>query len=168
MNYFETLTKDFKKMDKWMKYLLIAFVLLLLFALFWPTDKSSPQIKLVPVSGTSYYKAVFEGFSSDDKVKASLANNKPTLAAFVAPWCGYCKQLKPTWQSFEDDYADPNCNVLSVDCTQYKELGKKHGVGGYPTIKYLPNGLNDPSGSEDYSGPRTAEGFKEFLATKKM
>ena len=156
---------SFKKMDKWVKYLLGVCVVLLLFSMLWPRNNSM-GIKLVPVPGSSYYQAVFEGFSSDDKVNSSKANNKPTMAFFYAPWCGYCKKSAPAWSSFEEGYTGDDVNIVSIDCTkdENKEVAKKHGVTGYPTIKYLPNGLANPSGAVDFSGERTPQGFSSFLS----
>ena len=163
MKSFEKLMASFKKMDNQFKYLISAGVVLLLIAMFFPRSKKL-GVKLVPVSGSSYYQAVFEGFSSDDKIKSALEDNKPGFVAFVADWCGYCKKLKPQWHEFENNYNGNSVNVLSVECTKYKDLGKKHDVSGYPTIKYLPNGLNDSSGAIDYEGERTPDGFSSFLS----
>jgi len=156
------LKKQFQSLDTWAKYLLGFCVLLLLASLFWP--KPSLGVRLVPVKGTSYYQAVIENFSSDDKVKQAMSNGKPAFVAFVADWCGYCKKLKPQWKQFEGGYSGDDCNVLAVECTQYKELGKKHGVSGFPTIKYLPKGLSNPEGAVDYKGERSPQGFQKFLS----
>ena len=162
MNSVKQVVKQFKKTDTWVKYLLGFCVFSLLISIFWPRSGSG-GVNLVPVPGTSYYRAVFEGFSPDDKINKALKENKPCFAAFVAPWCGHCKKLKPEWKKFEDGYKGTDCNVLSVDCTLHKELGKKHNVSGYPTIKYLPNGLDNTSDAVDYDGKRTLQGFSSFL-----
>ena len=48
--------------------------------------------------------------------------------------------------------------VADVDCTTAgKSLCEKHGVRGYPTIKY-----GDPSNMEDYKGGRTLSALQEF------
>ena len=156
------LTKQFRELDTWVKYLLGFCVFLLLVSLFWP--RPSLDVRLVPVKGTSYYQAILENFSSDDKVKSALSNEKPAFVAFVADWCGYCKKLKPQWKQFEDGYSNDSCNVLAVECTQYKDLAKKHNVSGFPTIKYLPKGLGNPEGAIDYKEERTIDGFNKFLS----
>lgn len=165
MNSVQKFMTSFKKMDDWVKYLLGICIALLLFSMFYPRNNSI-GIKLVPVTGSSYYQAVFEGFSSDDKVKSSKENNKPTMAFFYAPWCGYCKKSKKDWSSFEDSYNSPDFNIVSIDCTkdENKEVAKTHGVTGYPTIKYLPNGLANSAGSIDFKGERTPDGFSSFLS----
>jgi thiol-disulfide isomerase/thioredoxin len=163
----ENLMTYFKKMDKRFKYLIVVCVVVLLISLFYPKSKSV-SVKLVPVSGSSYYQAVFEGFSSVDEVANALSNNKPVFVAFVTSWCGYCKALKPIWDEFEKNIKKnkkfDNINVLMIDCDKNKKLSQKHNISGYPTIKYLPNGLNDPSGSIDYDGAQTPEEFNKFLS----
>jgi hypothetical protein len=48
--------------------------------------------------------------------------------------------------------------VFDVDCTtEGKSLCEKHGVRGYPTIKY-----GDPSNLEDYKGGRSLQAMKDF------
>ena len=42
--------------------------------------------------------------------------------------------------------------LAKVDATVESELGSKHGVRGYPTLKFFVNGE-----ASDYSGPRDAE-----------
>jgi len=48
--------------------------------------------------------------------------------------------------------------VADVDCTaDGKDLCEKHGVKGYPTIKY-----GDPTDLQDYNGARDFDGLKKF------
>lgn len=44
--------------------------------------------------------------------------------------------------------------VGAVDADQYKELGQKYGVSGFPTIKIFIGSKHSP-----YQGQRTAESF---------
>ena len=161
MNTFNKMMKRFNSLDTWVQYLLVISIVVILVSLLWPSPKTG--VRLVPVKGTSYYQGVLENFSDEDKLNNAISSDKPAFVAFVAEWCGYCKKLKPAWKEFEDNYSGKECNVLTVECTKHKELAKKHGVTGYPTIKYLPKGLSDPSGAIDYDGKRTPEGFSKFL-----
>lgn len=63
----------------------------------------------------------------------SKTQGKKAFVAFKAPWCTHCKKLKPEWDKLSE-----NVEVLigEVDCTVEKDLCAKHGVQGYPTIKY--------------------------------
>mmetsp|Transcript_91577 Transcript_91577/g.285434 ORF Transcript_91577/g.285434 Transcript_91577/m.285434 type:complete len:128 (+) Transcript_91577:96-479(+) len=58
-----------------------------------------------------------------------------------------------------DDFkGSPTSLVADVDCTaEGKDLCEKHGVQGYPTIKY-----GDPGDLKDYQGGRTYEDLKKF------
>lgn len=58
-----------------------------------------------------------------------------------------------------DEFKDSkNVVIADVDCTtEGKELCSKHGVRGYPTIKY-----GDPNNLEDYKGGRTLDALKKF------
>mmetsp|Transcript_114553 Transcript_114553/g.255633 ORF Transcript_114553/g.255633 Transcript_114553/m.255633 type:complete len:130 (+) Transcript_114553:240-629(+) len=58
-----------------------------------------------------------------------------------------------------DDFKDhPSALIADVDCTaEGKDLCEKHGVGGYPTIKY-----GDPTDLQDYKGGRSYEDLKKF------
>merc|ERR1712046_464866 len=53
---------------------------------------------------------------------------------------------------------NPGVLVGDVDCTEAgKDLCEKHGVQGFPTIKY-----GDPDDLKDYEGGRSFEDLKKF------
>mmetsp|Transcript_114554 Transcript_114554/g.255636 ORF Transcript_114554/g.255636 Transcript_114554/m.255636 type:complete len:128 (+) Transcript_114554:240-623(+) len=58
-----------------------------------------------------------------------------------------------------DDFKDhPSALIADVDCTaEGKDLCEKHGVQGFPTIKY-----GDPTDLQDYQGGRDYESLKQF------
>ncbi|GAA5849545.1 hypothetical protein JCM8547_000492 [Rhodosporidiobolus lusitaniae] len=87
--------------------------------------------------------------------KAVQGSDKLTLAAFVAPWCGYCKKLAPEFDKVSDSLKGL-VNVVSVDCDedQNKPLCGEMGVQGFPTIKVFPGGSAPP---RSYDGPREAK-----------
>jgi len=58
----------------------------------------------------------------------------------------------------EDFKGSPTSLVGDVDCTtEGKDLCEKHGVSGYPSIKY-----GDPNELKDYSGARSYDDLKKF------
>jgi len=67
--------------------------------------------------------------------------------------------MKPAWDKLMGDYAgSPSVLVADVDCTESgKDLCEKHGVQGFPTIKY-----GDPDDLKDYEGGRDYDGLKAF------
>jgi len=66
--------------------------------------------------------------------------------------------MKPAWDTLQEDFKDSKTAVIGdVDCTVHQDLCSKHGVSGYPTIKY-----GDPNNLEDYQGGRTLEDLQTF------
>jgi len=58
----------------------------------------------------------------------------------------------------EDFKGSATSLVADVDCTaDGKELCTKHGVSGYPTIKY-----GDPAELKDFNGARSYDDLKKF------
>jgi len=73
--------------------------------------------------------------------------------------------MKPDWDSLGDKFADsPKVLIADVDCTAAgKSLCDKHGVRGYPTIKYY----NPPDEEgEDYKGGRDLPALVKFVETE--
>merc|ERR1719356_564868 len=58
-----------------------------------------------------------------------------------------------------EEFSDSSTSLIAdVDCTaEGKELCSKHGVRGYPSIKY-----GDPEDLKDYNGGRSFDALKKF------
>lgn len=80
---------------------------------------------------------------------------KKALVAFKAPWCGHCKKLKPEWDKLADAV---EVVIAEVDCTKEQSLCQKHGVQGYPTIKY-----SDGYGWKKYEKGRDYASLESFV-----
>jgi hypothetical protein len=66
--------------------------------------------------------------------------------------------MKPSWDKLMDEFKDSTTALIAdVDCTVEEELCGKHGVEGYPTIKY-----GDPADLKDYQGGREYDDLLAF------
>lgn len=87
-----------------------------------------------------------------------LDNPEVGMVAFVAPWCGHCKQLLPEWREAARLLEGEGCYLGVVDATVETGLASQYQVQGYPTIKIFPGGGNkSPSDASEYDGGRTKE-----------
>jgi len=72
--------------------------------------------------------------------------------------------MKPAWDQLGSEYASSSSVVVAdVDCTVEADLCSEYEVRGYPTIKYWKAGESPEKGS-DYSGGRSFEDLKKFVA----
>jgi len=108
----------------------------------------SAVIDLIP---SNFDKLVFSG--------------KPTLVKFFAPWCGHCKNLAPIYEelatSFE--YASGKVQIAKVDADSEKDLGKRFGIQGFPTLKFFDGKSKEP---EEYKSDRDIESLTSFITEK--
>lgn len=51
--------------------------------------------------------------------------------------------------------------MAEVDCTQHQDVCSKHGIRGYPTLKYFIDGE-----AHQYSGQRTHDALADWLQAK--
>jgi thiol-disulfide isomerase/thioredoxin len=85
----------------------------------------------------------------------------PTCCLFHADWCPHCTKFLPEWNKFKKTHGS-KCKIIDIEAKD-KETMKKHGISGYPTIKFLPNGLSSPEGSKEYDGERNIDSLAKFV-----
>jgi thioredoxin len=108
-----------------MRTLTITFVLSLLVAVGCaptPTSGSAPQ----PATQAE----------AQPQTQARVQTNLPKLYDFWATWCPPCKQLKPTIEALEKEYAG-KIEITSIDVDQDKSLSEKFKVEAIPTLVFL-------------------------------
>jgi len=84
---------------------------------------------------------------------------------FFAPWCGHCKTLAPTYEELAEKFAfaGDKISIGKVDADEHKDLGRKFGVQGFPTLKWFDGKSDTPT---DYSGGRDLESLSKFITEK--
>ncbi len=101
----------------------------------------------------------------DNFDKVVLESNKPALVEFFAPWCGHCKKLAPIYEELAQnfDFAKDQVSIAKVDADAEKDLGRRFGVQGFPTLKWFDGKSDKPT---DYNGGRDLESLSSFIVEK--
>ncbi|KAL8801382.1 MAG: hypothetical protein Q9182_004496 [Xanthomendoza sp. 2 TL-2023] len=101
----------------------------------------------------------------DNFDKVVLESGKPALVEFFAPWCGHCKSLAPVYEELAQhfEFAKDKVVIGKVDADEHKDLGRKFGVQGFPTLKWFDGKSKTP---EDYNGGRDLDSLSSFISEK--
>lgn len=99
-----------------------------------------------------------EGFQS---IGDTSSNNGYTFVMYGVDWCPHCVKAKPEFAALGATKTIGGATVVCEIVDPEKQPEKvRQKVEGYPTFH-----LYDAQGKlvQEYSGPRTTEGFESFL-----
>ncbi|KAF8141448.1 thioredoxin-like protein [Boletus edulis] len=96
--------------------------------------------------------------------KRVMKNNRTSVVAFVAPWCGHCKQMAPEYSKASGNLS-PMVPFYAVDCDAEanKPLCASQEIQGFPTVKVFPRGGQLP-GQKYESGERTSNNLIKWAS----
>lgn len=95
------------------------------------------------------------------------------MRLFYAPWCGFCKQLKPDWTTFSEKYNGTTKKGTKVSVTEFnadetdEHILSEYNVQGYPTIVIIKTWIDGGKVHDrqvvPYENSRTLSAFEETL-----
>ena len=128
------------------------------------TQQAQPTAEKEPVN-----KILEKAPNKDGMVKAltsqsfdTFLDEGPAFIKFYAPWCGHCKKLAPAWTQLGAVYRN-KLNVAEINCEAYKDICKREGVQGYPTLFYYTGGSGTGKHKTEYTGGRKPEQMRAFV-----
>lgn len=68
-----------------------------------------------------------------------ILSEKPVVADFWAPWCGYCRRMAPMFDRLEQEHGE-KISFVKINVDDNADLAEKFGVDTIPRLMLFING----------------------------
>jgi len=100
---------------------------------------------------------------TDDNFDSEIDKHDGLLVKFYAPWCGHCQTLAPIYVEAANLLAQKNLHIAKLDATIHKKQAARFGITGFPSLKFIRNGV-----ASDYHGARSTEAITAYVKEQSL
>lgn len=98
-----------------------------------PTKAVKPTPAKAKATSNANPSGLVEALTLETFEKKVANTMEPWFIKFYAPWCHHCQALAPNWHNLARQMRG-HLNIGEVNCDEQKQLCKRAGVKGYPTM----------------------------------
>lgn len=117
-----------------MKTFSLLILLVLPFASFSQTTKSSTESSIEHLTSVTFKQKIFDYTKSKTW---SYKGKQPAIIDFYADWCRPCKIIAPHLEAISKEYKG-KLHVYKVNTDKEKELSQVFGIQSIPAVLFIP------------------------------